>query len=258
MGCIILLSVALQINIWRIIMWDNIFNLDNPIYRFFSRLVDLVILTVLWIICSIPIFTIGASTTALYYTSINSISREDGYIAKMFFRSFGRNFRQATAIWGIMFLLGAILGGDVYCWFTLFNNTGAGYTQVMLVVSLILFFIYLMGLIYVFPVLSKFDNTVKATIKNAYLLSIKHLDKTILIMIVPGIVVAGILLTNVYWLPFILLFMGLIAFIQAYIFKNTFKSYMEEDSENGEVAAVEDISENGASADVSDATEKEE
>lgn len=238
-------------------MWDNIFNLDNPIYRFFSRLVDLVILTVLWIICSIPIFTIGAATTALYYTSINTISREDGYIAKMFFRSFGRNFRQATAIWGIMFLLGAILGGDVYCWFTLFNNTGAGYTQVMLVVSLILLFIYLMGLMYVFPVLSKFDNTVKITIKNAYLLSIKHLDKTILLMIVPGVVIAGILLTNVYWLPFILLFIGLIAFIQAYIFKATFKPYMEEDLESDDVSE-NDMDSEDTHSDITNITEDDE
>ncbi len=60
-------------------MLQGIFNYDNPVWRFIGKLGDLMILNILWVICSIPIFTMGASTTAVYYVTMKLVRGDDGY-----------------------------------------------------------------------------------------------------------------------------------------------------------------------------------
>ena len=71
-------------------------------------------LNLFWVICSIPIFTIGASTTALYYASLKVLRNEENHVVAMFFRSFKENFKQATQLWLIMLGAGLFLTGDGY------------------------------------------------------------------------------------------------------------------------------------------------
>ena len=78
---------------------NSFFNYEGPFFNVLNRLSDLVILNVLWFICCLPIVTIGASTTALYYVTIKIVNDEDAYVAKNFFKSFRQNFLQSTVIW---------------------------------------------------------------------------------------------------------------------------------------------------------------
>ena len=71
-------------------------------------------LNLLWLVCSLPIFTMGAATTALYYTCLKVIRGEEGYVGAAFFRSFRENFKQATVLWLMMLGAGLFLGFDVY------------------------------------------------------------------------------------------------------------------------------------------------
>ena len=91
-------------------MLSGFFNYDNPVWRFIGKFGDLIILNVLWFVCSIPIFTIGASTTAVYYVTLKLARNDDGYTIRSFFKSFKENFKQATIIWLIL-LAGAICVG---------------------------------------------------------------------------------------------------------------------------------------------------
>ena len=95
-------------------MLQGIFNYDNPVWRFIGKLGDLMILNILWVICSIPIFTMGASTTAVYYVTMKLVRGDDGYTLRNYFKSFKENFKQATVIWLLMLLTGFILGFDLY------------------------------------------------------------------------------------------------------------------------------------------------
>lgn len=63
----------------------NLFNLDSGFSKFMNRVSDLFLLNILWVICSIPIITIGASTTALYSVNLNLLSENEGHITKAFF-----------------------------------------------------------------------------------------------------------------------------------------------------------------------------
>lgn len=58
-------------------MLQGFFNYDNPVWRFIGKLGDLILLNILWIVCSIPVFTIGASTTAVYYVTLK-LARDEG------------------------------------------------------------------------------------------------------------------------------------------------------------------------------------
>lgn len=84
----------------------HLFSIDGPIWRFFNLVYNLVILHLLWVIYSLPIFTIGASTTALYYSCMKMIRTNEGYVHKNFHHSFKQNFKQSTIIWlGMVIIL---------------------------------------------------------------------------------------------------------------------------------------------------------
>ena len=72
------------------------FNWDNIVFQMLGKLVDCVWVSILWVICCIPVFTIGASTTALYYTVHKSIRGDRGYTTRTFFGAFRDNFKAAT------------------------------------------------------------------------------------------------------------------------------------------------------------------
>lgn len=84
----------------------HLFSIEGPIWRFFNFVYNLVVLHVLWVVYSLPIFTIGASTTALYYACMKMIRTNEGYVHRNFHHSFKQNFKQSTVIWlGMVVLL---------------------------------------------------------------------------------------------------------------------------------------------------------
>ena len=152
-----------------------LFDMDNAFFRGMSKVADLCILNVVFLICCIPVFTIGAATTALSYVTLKMKDGEEGYILKSFFKSFRQNFKQSTVIWLLMVLIGLVLGLDFYI---LRGMSGTG-TKMMLVVVLMGVFLWLMVFSYVFPLQARFYNTIKATLRNAVLLSIANFPRTI-------------------------------------------------------------------------------
>ena len=92
----------------------NIFAFNSWLSRFLYLVAGIVLLHILWIICSLPIVTIGASTTALYSSCMKRIRRDEGYITGNFFRAFKSNFRQSTLIWLLLLAVGGILYMDLW------------------------------------------------------------------------------------------------------------------------------------------------
>lgn len=90
------------------------FNWDNIVFQMLGKLVDCVWVSILWVICCIPVFTIGASTTALYYTVHKSIRGNRGYTTSNFFGAFRDNFKAATLPYLIWLAVMIVLGCDAY------------------------------------------------------------------------------------------------------------------------------------------------
>ena len=196
-----------------------LFNLDNPVWNFMGKVADLVILNLLALICSIPIVTIGASWTAMYFVTIRIVRKEEGYVIRDFVRSFKENFKQATIIWLLVIVIAAIFAGDI----AIYSMMPEQIPQFVMIGVVVLAFLAVGTIVYVFPILSRFHNTTKNTIKNAFLLSIVNIPFTILLIIL--MIVPYILAIFVIELAPIILLMGLSlpAFFSSMIFVRIFR-----------------------------------
>jgi uncharacterized membrane protein YesL len=204
---------------------NKIFDMDSPFMRFLNRVADLLILNILVMVCCIPIITAGAAFTAMHYILLKMVRGEEGYLVRNFFKSFRQNFKQATAIWLIILLFVAVFAGDTLV-FTYSTVEFPAVFKIVLVAAGIF-----VGMIstYVFPLLARFENTVKNTIKNATLLAVANLPKT-LAMVVFYILPLIIGYMSTYSYVFIFMFgLSLPAYAAAYLYSEIFKKFEPEE-----------------------------
>lgn len=202
-----------------------------------NTLADYILLNFLWLICCIPIVTIGASTTALYYVTMQTAREEHGYIARNFFRSFKENFKQSTIIWLIMFLIGAILTFNVSFWFTM-KSTMGNVLGALLSVALLL---YVFTLFYVFPLLARFNNTVKQSMKNALFISLQNLKQTLFITVVNIIIILALYLLPISAVFFVLFGFAFFAYLNSFQFVKVFKCYEADFNDIDESTNIKQI-----------------
>ena len=165
----------------------NLFSYDSRFTQVLMKLVYSSYLNILWFICSIPIFTIGASTTALYYTCLKIVRNEEGNVTKTFFKSFKENFRQATVIWLILFVIGSFLAFDFYVLYNLRLNTAmpmVAFWTILLAILIGAIIIYLIVLFMIFPLQASVINTTPNMFKNAFLIGTHYLFAPILVFAV--------------------------------------------------------------------------
>ena len=154
------------------------FTVDNPIFNFISRIGDMMLLSLLWLVTSLPVITIGASTTALYDCCIRIIRSRDSSIIKDYFKAFKSNFRQSTVIFLIMAAIGGLIAADMYFW----AHSESEISFFMNALSIGFMILFSATLLYVFPVQAVFENTIKATMRTAFLMSLKHPANTIVLL----------------------------------------------------------------------------
>ena len=213
------------------------FNLDSPFVAFMNRVADLMILNVLFVICCIPVITIGPAVTALYYVTLKMARNEESYIAKSYFKSFKQNFRQGLVMWlidllliGIFVLDFSVLNGRI----TGVENPGTPMFTVVRVVLMVLAFLMLFAFSFTFPVLAKFDNTIKNTYRNAFLMSIRHFPTALVTTLLWGVVLlSGYLFPQVIIAHLLILF-SLAAFISSFLFVKAFDNYIPKEEETEE------------------------
>lgn len=210
----------------------RLFNLDSPIMVFMTKVADLIILNLLTLFLCIPVVTGGAAITAMYYMTIKMVRNEETYIIKGYFKSFRQNLKQATIIWLVLLVIAGVLGADI---FLLTQVIAASYSKVLLVIIIAVCVLVLLTSIYVFPVLARFDNTIKNTVRNAFLMSIMSLPKTILMVLIHLLPIVLLLLS--FKLMPIVFMMGFssVAYICSMLFVRIFKKFEpEEEVDDGE------------------------
>lgn len=207
---------------WRILM-NGFFDYDGPFFTILNKLSDLIILNVLWILCCIPIVTIGASTTAMFSVTLKMANKEEPVISKSFFRSFKENFRQSTVIWLILLFVGLCLSYNLYLCF----YVEMGFNNILLPVAFLVTAIYLLLLMWVFPLQAKFINKIRYTMKNALILGIGYLPYTVLF--VGGIALLLIVAWNVPALfPVWLLFgCASLAYGYSFLYMKVFRRFIK-------------------------------
>lgn len=210
---------------------NRLFNMDNKFFTFMGKVADLCILNIICLVCCIPIVTAGASITALYYVTMKMVRNEESYLFRNFFKSFKQNFKQATLIHIIMLAAAIILYLDL----NIVRSMGGTMSKVLNFVFLAFAFIYAIILLYIYPVLAKFYNSVKNTFGNAFLMSVRHLPYTFLMIIISLCPVAILFVPNfqvqsTLILLFILIGFAAIAYCNSTFFVKIFDNYIPEET----------------------------
>ena len=189
-------------------------------------------LNLLWMVCSLPIVTIGASTTALYSVALKIAEDREGAIGQQFFRAFRQNFRQATVIWCMLLAIGLVLGGDIYVLLHL-RSTSAGAMAIFWTLILAVVFAacvaYVIELIFVFPLVAYVENTTKAMIVNAFLIGTHYLNCTIVVFLI-HFVMAFIAIR--FFTPILILGEGLCAVLSSYLLSPVIRACADDPSRN--------------------------
>lgn len=209
----------------------NFLNPENSLMVFLGRLTDLIILNMVTLICCLPVVTAGASFTALHYVTLKMSKDEEGYILKSYFKSFKENFKQATAIWIIFLGISALFYIDI----RIIKYGGLDFPFIIDGIIYATYLLCCVTMMYAFPVLSRFTNTIKGTLKNAFFMSMIHIFKTILMGIIYLVPIFLIPLNYNFIAVYFLLGFALPAFINSYIWKTIFRKYEPEEEIEEEI-----------------------
>ena len=200
---------------------NGFFSMNNPVWNFLGKLADVFCLTLFWILCSIPIVTIGASTTAMYYCCLKLTRDEEGYVYRQYFKAFKDNLFQGSIIGVLMMVFGGIIGFNLWFYMTVESS----FSRPMFVVMLMFLWAYMMLIHYVFAVQAQFENTIKNTIVFALAFAIRKLGWTVIMLCGTVLILIG---GCMVFLPLLVLAPGLIPFFNSYILNRCFKPYLEE------------------------------
>ena len=203
------------------------FSPDSKIMQVLGRITDLILLNLLFLITCLPLFTIGAATTALYTMCFRLMREEYNGIVKSYFSTFRDNFKSATAVWGIL-LIAAVPA--VY--YLIQVAKMGGLLQFTGLFFILILFVSLMAGSYAFPWLSQFENTAVESLQNALILSVSRLPRTVAILainLMPAIVwfVNGDLFIQISFL-WISLYFAAAAYMNTGLLWHVFKPYRTE------------------------------
>lgn len=159
----------------------NLFNYENGVMRTINAIADSLVLGILWVFCSLPVFTIGASSAAFYYAYNKCICQKTDYVFRTFFAGFRSNFKQATQIWLIVLGISLVLGADWYLLRLIENTTPlVPVIRTLLVAAMAAVIVWAL---YLFAYLSRFENTVRHILKNCALIAIAHMPRSLLLLV---------------------------------------------------------------------------
>ena len=180
----------------------NLFSLDNPFMQMLSHVADFILQNLLFLLCSLPVVTMGASIAALHKVMQDVVFDADNRVCSRFFSAFKENFKQATAVWLGTLVVCAALAADAILIHLYFRGALAGILYALLIVLAV---VVIGTLNYLFPLMVRYSNTVKEHVCNAVILAVCKLPRTLLLC----------LLTL---LPVLLLFFAPMTFVMTLIF----------------------------------------
>ena len=201
----------------------DFFNIDSPFMQLLTRVGDLIIVNVLFLVSCVPIVTIGAAIAALHKVAQDIVHDTDNGIFKTFFRAFRDNFKQATALWLMMLVFAAAMG----CNYMLIAGFVAGTLATVLKGALVVAIgLVLVMAAYMFPLMVRYTNTLRELATNALILAVVKLPRTVglfLLSCMPLLILAlsleTFLNTMVFWLT---IGFGFTAYMSASLLKPVF------------------------------------
>lgn len=154
---------------------NKLFSYDSPFMQKMTKLGNLAMLNALYLVCCLPIFTIGAATTAMHAVIYQYILDKDDEVLRPFFKAFKLNFKQATALWLPTLVLIVLLALDAYFLYT----SASGWEKLLWIPFAVVFILFLMLMTYAFPMIARYETDLRSIIKNSFLLFVMDFIQSI-------------------------------------------------------------------------------
>lgn len=204
-------------------MFDDFFSLDGAYSKAMNWIWNVLMLSIFWFLCCIPIITIGASSTAAYYSAAKVIRHNNGRIIPEFFSSFRQNLKQCIWLTLIMgFVLIALFADCLYLYAEPAVPVGMLY---------LFYFLFLAAdgcMIHLWAFVSRFSHSVFSFLRASIVLAFRHIFSTVLLLVIQAVVLLGI-----YLMPWgILLFPGIGFYISTFISEQILRKYAPVVSED--------------------------
>lgn len=197
---------------------SGFFSLEGGLFGAMGKVFDILFLSLLWVLFSLPIVTIGASTTALYYTTSKVIRRERGYIFAEFWKSFKENCLSGVIFTVILIAIALLFRFN----FHVINQENSTMNTILFYIYWVMMYLIASCTVYLFPVLSRFNTNRIQMVKFSLLLSMKHLPSTLLVLV--WVVIGGLVM---FIVPLTTIFTpALIALFCSFSLEKVFKQYM--------------------------------
>ncbi len=211
------------------------FSPDSKLYRAINLVGNMLLLNLLWILFSLPIITVGASTLALYSAFFKMMEDTEGYLFKDFWKGFKSNWKQGTILW----LITLVAGYGFYLDYQILK-TDPGIP--VIVVSIVAFVLICFSLLYAYPLSARYENKVLLHIKNSFLLSTKYLGKTFFLILILFVEIGAFLWNQHTWILLVVIGPAVLIYTIAGSAKHIFLS---NDEKNKNDAAMERAIEEG-------------
>ncbi len=198
----------------------TLFNPENKFWNFMGKITDVACMSLLWLITSLPIVTVGASTAAFYSFTLDAVQDMEGGVWSSYFSAFRENFKKATAIWLLQLVLFVFLSVNLYAAWNFYLAKG--------ILGLGLFSLALFGVIvcvctglYLYPILVAYDFPVKKVITDSFVMAVGNPHVTISILVL--FFLAGV---GIYYISGVFFFwIGLAVFFSSYFIWGLFLKY---------------------------------
>lgn len=217
------------------------FSVDSPLYKFMNRLMDVFKLNCMWLLCSLPIVTMGAATTAAYTITLKMVNDEEGYIAGPFWKEFKANLKKGSIL-GVIAMLACYA---VYLDFQLYH-AAKQHNMMFLIVGVIGIYLIFMHVVFAFPLLARYENSIINTMRNSYSIAAKFLGRTVFLAVLL-VVEMAIILWNLTTMFAGLLIGPACIILTISGFANTFFSVIERENLMAEQEEKESVHLNGES-----------
>ena len=194
---------------------QDLFAPESPLMSGLGRLTMILVTAFLWTLTSLPVITVGASSSAVFYVMLKAQRGEEGNYIKDYFRAFRENFKQSTVCWLLLLALGLVFGFSAFYYDHLDQWTTFLFGALIALTAVVL--------IYVFPIISRFSNSLRNILMMALLLPFKNLGWTLAL----AAMAAAVVLICIYFTPLLFFGYGLFAYCASFIFPKIFKPLEE-------------------------------
>jgi len=194
--------------------------LENKVVVALTRVTDLIIISMYWLLLCIPIITIIPASTALYYAAVKAVRRDRGKLTTDFFKALKLNLKQGMLISVIYIVMGVILYTCVDFARGVGLETSLG--KLYLTLTLVIAGLLAMLSFYLIPALSRFDVSIPSLFRLSLYFAARNL-----ITLIPLVITFGAAIGAVYCIPILICIIpGAYCYLLSYSVETAFKKYI--------------------------------